>query len=395
LAEGGLLQRVNFHEAEPKQTPCESNALVSALIPITSQKEQDWLGDCVSSLFAQTHERLEILVVDNATDFGLDEWLKTNYPRTGIVRLERRSPYAVALNRGVSRARGSFFLLLNPDLKLGPTAVAQMVKEAESDSRCAAVAAKLKFWWAPRFLNGLGNRVRDFAWGTDNAIGHLDLGQFDHWKEVPSACFAATLVPRDVWAEVGAIDEGFPAYYEDTDWCYRSRLLGYSVRVAPQAEVFHVFGGWHREPGEASSLTPRKLRNAAYGRMRFAAKIVGPAAVRRFLGNYFREDVRNLTSAIKRFDRAEAAAYVLAWWDFLAHYREIRRHRRKLQSSRECSDEVLFGREEDMPPLLCWFDLPELTLENVARIYLPHIQAKRTRPIPEFETIGHPWTRLG
>jgi len=45
-----------------------------------------------------------------------------------------------------------------------------MVAVAQSNPLTAAVAAKLKFWWAPGFLNGLGNRVETSDWGTDNAF---------------------------------------------------------------------------------------------------------------------------------------------------------------------------------------------------------------------------------
>ncbi len=386
LAEGGLLDRGGYPRRESTPVENSSSEMVSAIVPITSQKEQDWLGDCIQSLFSQTHKNIEVLVMDNATDFGLGEWLETNHSRAKRVRLAKKSPFAVALNQGVRHARGSHFLLLNPDLKLEPDAVAHMVREAEKDPKCAAVAAKLKFWWAPSFLNGLGNRVRDFGWGTDNGIGHLDLGQFDHWEEVPSACFAATLVPRRAWEQVGAIDEGFQLYYEDTEWCYRARLLGFSIRVAAGAEILHIFGGWVRDPGQTSGLTPWKIRNAAYGRMRFAAKILGKESIRRFFRNYSSEDIRNFHSAVKKLHLAEAAAYLRAWWTFLIHSREIHRQRKMLQNQRQSPDGLLFGPEEAMPPLLVWRDLPELTWETVERVYLPMILEKRTRPLPEFET---------
>ena len=384
LAEGGLLEREGeeHRENEPKEPV--GGKLVSAVVPITAQKELEWLGDCISSLFSQTYRDLEVIVVDNATSFGLSAWLEARHPRAKTVRLPERKPFATTVNRGVSQAQGAYFLVLNPDLKLGREAVAQMVMQVEQNPKCAAVAAKLRFWWTPSFLNGLGNRVRDNDWGTDNAIGHLDLGQFDAWEEVPSACFAATLIPGEIWADVGPIDEGFPGYYEDTEWCYRARLLGYSVRVAPGADIFHIFGGWMKTPGETSSLTPWKLRNAAYGRLRFAAKIVGPTFLRRFLRNYLREDIRNLIASSRKGDLAMVIAYLRAWWVCMWNLPRILKDRRALQARRACPDELLFGREEDTPNPNCWYDLPLLTWDVVVEQYLPLIQSKRTRPLPEF-----------
>jgi len=73
---------------------------------------------------------------------------------------------AYAINQ-VAAAVGAHFLILNPDRL---NAVSHMVAVAQSNPLTAAVAAKLKFWWAVS-LNGLGNRVETSDWGTDNALG--------------------------------------------------------------------------------------------------------------------------------------------------------------------------------------------------------------------------------
>ena len=78
LAEGGLLEREGekHQEKEPKE-PVDGK-LVSVVVPITAQKELEWLGDCVSSLVTQAYRDLEVIVVDNATSFG---WLSSDAGR--------------------------------------------------------------------------------------------------------------------------------------------------------------------------------------------------------------------------------------------------------------------------------------------------------------------------
>jgi len=147
----------------------------------------------------------------------------------------------------------------------------------------------------------------------------------------------------------------------------------------------HIFGGWVRDPGQTSDLTPWKLRNAAYGRLRFATKIVSATSLRRFLRNYAREDVANFIHVIREQSWAAGAAYIRAWSAFLWNSRRILLARRALQARRVCPDEVLFGSGDDMPPPFFWRDLPLLTWELVVGQYLPFIRSKRTRPMPEFE----------
>src|SRR5690606_20872713 len=125
--------------------------------------------------------------------------------------------FSQAVNAGVAASSGTYVAILNPDIEVDPDAIGECVRVAEANPDAAAVAAKLMFWWAPAFLNGIGNRVDDASWGTDNFIGHLDLGQFDTLHDVPSVCFAATLVRRSAWDVIGWSDEAFPLYYEDAE----------------------------------------------------------------------------------------------------------------------------------------------------------------------------------
>ena len=378
LTEAGLLSRNEVPPFHPLLAL--TGRLVTAVV--VAYNSRDWLAECLTSLRSQTYAPLEIVVVDNASVDDSAGWVAAHYPDVRLLTLEEVQPFARAVNLGVEGARGDFFFLLNPDVRLEPDALAHLVAVAQMDVHIAAVGAKLKFWWAPAFLNGLGNRVGAFSWGSDNCLGHLDLGQFDHWEELPSACYAAILIPREAWEKVGPADEGFPMYYEDSEWSYRARLLGYQVRAAPQAVVYHAFGG--RVPtGEESGLSPRKLRNVVFGRQRFALKLAGKY-LPRFLRNYLLEDWTNFNRALVQHDGATAHAYVGGWLDVLRKLPALLRERRSLQSRRTVSDEALFALQREIPVALAWHGLPELTWDLIQHHYLPLIKAGRIRPMPEF-----------
>jgi hypothetical protein len=217
----------------------------------------------------------------------------------------------------------------------------------------------------------------------DNGLGHLDLGQFEAWSSLPSVCFAAALIPRFAWECAGALDEKFPLYYEDSEWSYRARLFGLQLRAAPQAVVYHAFSA--RVPsGAESGLAPRKLRQVAFGRLRWITRLLGPGFLLRFLLNYLLEDFLRACLALLRGRGRILGAYAGAWTDYLAELPSLRAERRELQLRRAVSDRDLFRIQVDLPAPLVWHGLPLLTWDAIRYQYLPLLASRRTRPLAEF-----------
>jgi GT2 family glycosyltransferase len=388
LAEAGLLQREisNIKPAETLSTPISylpqgKISLVSAII--VNYNSQDWLDECLASLEAQTCPVTEIILVDNGSLRDPAEWLQIHYPGVRSLRIEPGHGLAYALNRGIELATGDYLLLLNPDLTLQPDALEQMLNIIRENPDCAAVAPKLRFLWAPAFLNGLGNHVNPFSWGADNGLGHLDLGQFDAWTELPSACFAAALLSRSAWQSTGPLDEGFPMYYEDVEWCYRARLLGRKILAAPRAIGYHALGQ-RVHTGQSTLLSSIKLKNVTYGRLRFARLLLGKSTFLRFLNGYALADLAYFLVGLLRLDLAQSKAILQGWRMFLLHRRAIQRQHYELQSRRVLNDDRLLALQGMVPPPMVWHGLPELTWDSVIHTFLPLIQSRRSRPMPEF-----------
>lgn len=377
LVSAGLLARRDDPSPLPVEYPPARGKLLSAVV--VSTNEARWLEGCFTSLLAQTHQPLELILVDNASQDGSGALVNEKFPGVRILRLEKTLPLAGALNHAAQNARGDYFLILNPDIELAPDAVAEMVTCFESAPDCAAVAPKLKFSWAPAVINGIGNRAGPFSWGTDNGLGHIDLGQFDGWTEIPSACFAAMLTSQQVWQAVGAVDEGFTLYYEDTEWSYRARLLGYSIQAAPRAVIYHALSG--RIPsGADSGMTPGKLERVVFGRLRFALKLWQPANRLRFVLGYLLEDLLRLGYHLLRGRWSLAGAYPRAWGKLLKALPGLRPLRRELQQRRALDDRQVFQSQRSLPRSLIWHGLPELTWDLIQDTYLPILQAA---PPPE------------
>lgn len=388
LAEAGLLERKGYQTASLPEIHQQGD-LISIII--VSYNSRSWLGECLESIGRQTYSPVEIILVDNASQDGSAGWIEENFPRVRLMRSEESYSLAQALNRGIGAASGRYLLLLNPDVSLQVDAVAQMVQVARSDPRCAAVCAKLKLLWAPAFLNGLGNLVGAFSWGTDIGLGHLDLGQFDGWQEVPSACFAAALIPAEVLPSIGPLDEGFKMYYEDSEWSYRARLLGYKILAAPRSVVQHAFSS-QVPTGTNEGLSQTKLRKVTGGRLRFISRINAGGYWLGFLFNYMVEDLLRTLLYLVRGRWKMAGALIQGWGDFGRTLTHIRSDRNELQRRRQVSDREMYSLQQRTPVPLVQAGIPLLTWDIICSYYAPLFLTGKARQVPEFEEVT--WDKL-
>ena len=207
------------------------------------------------------------------------------------------------------------------------------------------------------------------------------MGKFDYWRQIPSACFAAALIPKQAWQLIGPLDERFPLYYEDSEWCYRARLLGLSVLTAPQAIVYHAYGG-NSPTGEI--LAPEKLRSVVYGRLRFITKLLSLPWLLRFMLSYIFEDICRFGLYLLHGRLDTNKAYLFAWGDYLGALGSLLKERQSTLTQRLISDKILLSHQRQVPIPLIMDGIPQLTWDIVRNNYMPLITAGKTRPLPEF-----------
>ncbi len=97
--------------------------LVSVIIPVYNRRKL--LQRAIESVRAQTYAEYELIVVDDASDDGLDESnLKSLGRRYSFIRNECNRGVSYARNRGVSHAAGHFIAFLDSDDQWHPRKLA-------------------------------------------------------------------------------------------------------------------------------------------------------------------------------------------------------------------------------------------------------------------------------
>jgi len=224
-------------------------------IIIVSWNVRDDLLRCVASLRDNPPcNRVEQIVIDNASVDGSVEAVRRQYPEVAVIANAENVGFATACNQGIARAQGDYILLLNPDTIVHAHALDDLAAFLDANPGVAACG--------PKLLNEDGSvqgSVRRFPTFGAALYSHTVcrlLGlfrrqhrqymmkdfSFDRQADIDQLMGAAMMVRRSVVDEVGPLDADFFMYYEDVDWCYRIKQAGWRIVFVPEAVITHLGG---------------------------------------------------------------------------------------------------------------------------------------------------------
>lgn len=230
-------------------------ALPTVSLVIVSYNVREHLRRCLRSAFASRDVTLEVIVVDNGSRDGSADTVAKEFPQVRLVRLPENRGYAAANNVGLVECRGSYVLLLNPDMFLDLDAVAQLGNFLMVHSEVGAVgprilrpdgrpdpAARRAFptpLVAALRMSGLSRLFPRSARMARYNLGHLSP---ESTHEIDSGTGACLLVRRSALNEVGLFDTDYFLYGEDIDLCLRLKTAGWAIYYLPTALGTHVKG---------------------------------------------------------------------------------------------------------------------------------------------------------
>jgi GT2 family glycosyltransferase len=70
---------------------------------------------------------------------------------------------------------------------------------------------------------------------------------YDRLAEVDQPMATFLMVRRAVVEQVGLMDEAFPLFFNDVDWCYRIKQAGWRIYFVPEVQILHYGGASTRQ----------------------------------------------------------------------------------------------------------------------------------------------------
>jgi N-acetylglucosaminyl-diphospho-decaprenol L-rhamnosyltransferase len=194
----------------------------------------------------------EVIVVDNASADGSATMVQESFPDLRLIANRENRNYAPGTNQALAAATGDYLLLLNPDARVTEGALDVLIRFLKTHPKAGAVAAKLvhEDGKVQKSVRGFPE-PRAILWDMLKlprlfpTLGTYRQVRFDYATAgpAPQPMTSCLMLTRSAYNKVGPMDERFPLYFNDVDWCLRAQRAGIGIWYTPEAVVIHGYGG--------------------------------------------------------------------------------------------------------------------------------------------------------
>jgi GT2 family glycosyltransferase len=146
--------------------------------------------------------------------------------------------FARACNEGSRFARGEYVVLLNNDTLPTPGWLEKLLECAKNEPNAGVIGSKLLF--PDGRLQHIGVAFDEFR-NPRHIYRGLTAGiaPAQRNREYQAVTGACMLVPRNIYSNVGGMDERYMNSCEDVDFCMKVRQAGYRVLFCADSVVYH------------------------------------------------------------------------------------------------------------------------------------------------------------
>jgi GT2 family glycosyltransferase len=320
---------------------------VNVLVVIVNYRTPGLTIDCLRSLEPEVAAvpGVRVVVTDNLSPDDSIQQISSAIAANNwgawatLMPLPKNGGFAYGNNEGIRPALTSsdpprYVWLLNPDTVVRPGAIRAMLDFLDARPKVGIAGT--------RVINP-DDSVRRSAFRFQTAASEFEAGLrlgvvskllSDKVVAQPipaEACEvdwvsgASMFVRREVFQDVGLLDESYFMYFEETDFCLRARRKGWACWYVPTASIVHLVGQASGVTGEQRKLKRRPTYWFDSRRHYFMANH-GPATA--LLADVLWASSFGISSIWRRLMFKPRTDPPLLWWDFVRHSVVSWSHRR-------------------------------------------------------------------
>lgn len=206
--------------------PLKMQPTVSIIIP--AYNAQDTIGQCLDSIMNLDYpkELLQAIVIDNNSQDSTRDIIR-KYPVE--YEFENKRYLGAVRNKGILKAKGEFIAFVDADCMADKFWLQNLIKGFDN-SNIAACAGEVKSYQPEKFIAKYMDQRGVYS--QEKAL--RGKGGF-----MPFLMTCNVILPKRILEEVNYFDENL-SFFEDTDLFWRIALRGYSLKIMPEAAVYHI-----------------------------------------------------------------------------------------------------------------------------------------------------------
>lgn len=245
---------------------------MSIQVVVVTHNSTGHLQTFLDSVPLATDRPVTVTISDNASTEG-DLRPFEERPEVHVLRNGANLGYGAAANRGAAQGTSEWLVVANPDVRLTPGVLDELVEAAARWPEAGALgpgiltpegllypSARL----LPSLRRGIGHATLGWVW-PGNPWSRAYRNDRGAPVEGPVGWLSGSflLLRRSAFDAVGGFDERYFMYFEDVDLCDRLGRAGYPSVYVPSAKVLHVGGhSTTKDPAAAARMAKAHHRSA-------------------------------------------------------------------------------------------------------------------------------------
>ena len=188
-----------------------------------------------------------IYLIDNGSTDDSVEFIRSNFNRVKIIKLEKNYGFAKGYNIGLKKIEDDILCLLNNDIEVTENWTEDILKQFAAEPNTVVIQPKLRDYYNKThfdYAGAAGGYLDKYGYPYCNGRVYNkveeDFNQYEKINEIFWACGACFFVRNVVFKKYGGFDEVFWAHFEEIDLCWRLQNQGYKICYNPYSIVYHA-----------------------------------------------------------------------------------------------------------------------------------------------------------
>lgn len=240
------------HSDQIKGNTSVSNKALVSVITIFWNEEK-FIEEAIESVFAQTYDNWELLLVDDASTDGsaaiARRYADQHSEKVYYLEHEERQNRGISASRnlGVRHAKGKYIAFLDGDDVWLPNKLEQQVEILESNPSAAMLYGRTQFWYS--WTGKAESIVKDDHWlklgiKSNTLVKPPNLLKLFLEDESTKASLSSVLIKREVFEKIGTFEESFRDLYSE---------MVFYTKVYLHEHVFVANNCWDRSRHHAKN----------------------------------------------------------------------------------------------------------------------------------------------